>query len=123
MFTILHAFQNKIFQLFSQLDITKASDFFATFPKKTLRPRFLISLHRNKISQRNRRKGFFIISRFSSKITMPTKHQTMSTQQPITKPIHNKTKKQFFIFKICAKLILLYTISFFCQKPNIYFFL
>ena len=64
MFTILHAFQNKIFQLFSQLDITKASDFFATFPKKTLRPRFLISLHRNKISQRNRRKGFFIFSSF-----------------------------------------------------------
>ncbi len=90
---------------FDTYTLQKASDFFATFPPKTLKLRFLISLHRNKISQRNRREGFFLSFQvffiFSSKITMPTKHQTMSTQQQITKPIHNKTKAIFHFQNLC----------------------
>ncbi len=51
-------------RIFFELTHYKSKLLFATFPPKTLKLRFLISLHRNKISQRNKRKGFFYLFKF-----------------------------------------------------------
>ncbi len=110
---------------FDTYTLQKASDFFATFPQKTLKLRFLISQHRNKISQRNRRKGFFfIISRFF--YLFKQDNDANKTSNDVNTTTNNEAntqqnKKQFFIFKICAKLMLLYHQVSFRNKTFIYF--